>query len=79
MRNLTNVRKMRRSKYYVHEEIPEEREILKTTLLYHDGKTQVPKKVIELLGLEPGRSTIVWVAEEGKIYVEPAKQKKNFS
>jgi len=66
---------MRRGKYYVREEIPEERVILKTTLLYHDGKTQVPRKVIELLGLEPG-STIVWVAEGGRIYIEPAKQKK---
>jgi hypothetical protein len=61
-------------KYYVHEEIPQVREILKTSLIYHDRKTQVPKRVIELLQLKPGVSRIVWVAEGGKICVESAKQ-----
>ena len=71
MRSLTFVRKMiKRGRYYV----PEEREIIKTTKLYYDGKTQVPKRVIELLGLKPGRSVIVWVAERGKIHIESGKQ-----
>jgi len=62
-RNLTFVRKVRK---YVVEGT---REILKTTTLYSDGKTQVPKKVIKLLKLTRG-SQIVWVREGGKIYVE---------
>jgi bifunctional DNA-binding transcriptional regulator/antitoxin component of YhaV-PrlF toxin-antitoxin module len=45
------------------------REIIKTTTLYSDGKTQVPKKVIEKLRLSRG-SQIVWVIEGGRIYVE---------
>lgn len=51
----------------------ERREILKTTLLYHDGKTQVPKKVIKLLLLVPGHSTIVWIKDGDKVYVQPAE------
>jgi bifunctional DNA-binding transcriptional regulator/antitoxin component of YhaV-PrlF toxin-antitoxin module len=45
------------------------KEILKTTKLYSDGKTQVPKEVIERLKLKKG-SPIVWVEETGRIYVE---------
>jgi len=77
VRSLTNVRKMPKTgKYYVHEEIPQVREIIKTSLVYHDRKTQVPKRVIELLRLKPGFSRIVWVAEGGKICVESARQEK---
>jgi len=53
------------SKYVVKPE----REILKTTKLYSDGKTQVPKKVIERLKLDRG-SEIVWVLEKEKIVIE---------
>jgi len=74
VRSLTIVRKMPKTKYYIHEEIPQMREILKTSLIYYDRKTQVPKRVIELLRLKPGVSRIVWVAEGGKIYIESAKQ-----
>ena len=73
MRKLIFVRKMATPGRY---DRVEKREILKTTLLYHDGKTQVPKKVIELLNFKPGESTIVWVKEEGKIFVESAKQRR---
>lgn len=45
------------------------REILKTTMLYSDGKTQVPKRVIKLLNLERG-SQIVWIKEKERILVE---------
>ena len=48
-----------------------DREILKTTTLYSDGKTQVPKKVIKALKLERG-SQIVWIQEGPKIYIESA-------
>ncbi|MCJ7631212.1 hypothetical protein MUP77_02250 [Candidatus Bathyarchaeota archaeon] len=48
------------------------REIIKTSTLYSDDKTQVPKRVIEELRLERG-SQIVWVKEAGRIYVEPSK------
>lgn len=44
------------------------REILKTSMLYSDGKTQVPKEVIKLLKLERG-SLIVWIKEEDRITV----------
>jgi len=64
-------------KYHIHEEIPQTREIIKTSLIYHDRKTQVPKRVIKLLRLKPGVSRIVWVAEGGKICVESAKQTKH--
>ena len=59
-------------KYPIRYPIPKGREIVKTTLLYYDGKTQVPKRVIELLGLSPGSSTLVWVVEGDRIYVESA-------
>jgi hypothetical protein len=49
--------------------IIEGREIIKTTTLYADGKTQVPKKVIQLLKLEHG-SQIVWIKEANKIIIE---------
>lgn len=52
------------SKYFVEGNY----KILKTTTLYSDGKTQVPKKVIELLGLKRG-SAIVWVQDGNKIHV----------
>ena len=52
------------------------RRILKTALLYGDRKTQVPKKVIEILRLTPGESTIVWVQERGRIYIESEVQEE---
>jgi len=61
-------------RYTVRNGIPENREILKTSLIYHDRKTAIPKSVLDLLGLKPGRSRIVWVAEKGRIHVESAKQ-----
>ena len=42
--------------------------IIKTTTLYSDGKTQVPKKIINILKLEHG-SPIVWVQDGEKILV----------
>jgi len=45
------------------------RQILKTTKLYPDGKTQVPKEVIKHLKLEKG-SQIVWILDENRIVVE---------
>ena len=68
MKKLTFVRKMA-SRYSISD-----KEILKTTLLYSDGKTQVPKKVVELLSLEAGSSTIVWIRERGRVFIESAKQ-----
>ncbi len=50
--------------------------ILKTALLYGDGKMQVPKKVIEILKLTPGESTVVWVKEGGRIYLESEFQEE---
>ena len=52
------------SKYFIKDGY----KILKTTTLYSDGKTQVPKKVIETLKLTHG-SQIVWVQDEQKILV----------
>jgi len=50
--------------------IPDEaREILRTTKLYSDGKTQVPKEVIKLLRLVRG-SQIVWIREGTRIIIE---------
>jgi len=46
-----------------------DREIIKTTKLYSDGKTQVPLSVIKLLNLKKG-SQIVWVWDKGKIVIE---------
>lgn len=48
------------------------REILKTTKLYSDGKTQVPQQVIDHLKLEKG-SQIVWVLDKDRIIVESPK------
>ena len=48
-----------------------DREILKTTKLYADGKTQVPSSIIKLLHLKTG-SQIVWIWEKGKIVIEPS-------
>jgi len=42
--------------------------IIKTTTLYSDGKTQVPKEIIEKLQLERG-STMVWMEKDKKIYI----------
>lgn len=47
-------------------------EIIKTTKLYSDGKTQVPKKVIKLLRLERG-SQIVWIRQGDIIKVTSSK------
>ena len=46
-----------------------DREIIKTTTLYADGKTQVPSSVIKRLNLRKG-SQIVWVLDKGKIVIE---------
>lgn len=64
-RNLTFVRKVAEGKYVS----PGSREILNTTTLYSDGKTQVPKNVIEFLRLERG-SQIVWIKDGEKIVIE---------
>ena len=48
------------------------REIIKTTKLYSDGKTQVPQQVIEWLKLKRG-SPIVWVRNGDKINIESSK------
>jgi len=48
------------------------REILKTTTLHADGKTQVPKEVIKRLKLEKG-CQIVWILDDDKIVVESPK------
>ena len=61
-RNVTFVRIM--SKYSIEDNY----KIIKTTTLYSDGKTQVPKKIINLLKLERG-SAIVWVRDGEKILV----------
>jgi len=58
------------SKYFIEGDY----NILKTTKLYSDGKTQVPKKVIELLRLKRG-SAIVWVQAGEKIYVSSSRLK----
>jgi hypothetical protein len=58
-------------RYYVT--APEGREVIKATLLYHDRKTQVPKRVVELLKLTPGQSLMLWVLEGGRIIIESAK------
>ena len=52
------------SKYFIKDNY----KILKTTKLYSDGKTQVPKKVIEILQLKHG-SQIVWAQFEQKILI----------
>lgn len=44
------------------------RRIIRTTTLYSDGKTQVPKEVIDKLMLKRG-STIVWAEKDLKIFV----------
>jgi len=48
-------------------------EIIKTTTLYSDGKTQVPKEVIEQLKITRG-SVIVWMRDDDRIYVKNAKE-----
>jgi len=53
-------------------EVTGTREILKTTKLYSDGKTQVPTKVIELLTLQVG-SQIVWIRDGTKIIIESSR------
>jgi bifunctional DNA-binding transcriptional regulator/antitoxin component of YhaV-PrlF toxin-antitoxin module len=45
-----------------------EKEIIKTTKLYSDGKTQVPKEVIELLKLKRG-SQMLWVREGHRVFI----------
>ena len=47
----------------------QEARIIKTTTLYSDGKTQVPKEVIAQLKLKRG-SVIVWVKEKEKIFIK---------
>lgn len=49
--------------------VTEGREIIKTTTLYADGKTQVPKKIIQLLKLNCG-SQIVWIRDGNRIVIE---------
>ncbi len=49
-------------------------DIIPSTLLYKRGKVQVPWKVINVLGLTPGESTVVWVQESGRIYIESGFQ-----
>lgn len=66
-RKLTFVRKM--SKYVA----PASHGIIKTTTLYSDGKTQVPKEVIEQLKLNRG-SIIVWMKDGDRIYVKNATE-----
>ena len=65
-RYLTFVRIM--SKYVV---TPEVKRIIKTTKLYADNKTQVPREVVETLGLKMGVQ-IVWIKEHNRVYVESA-------
>jgi bifunctional DNA-binding transcriptional regulator/antitoxin component of YhaV-PrlF toxin-antitoxin module len=55
--------------YLVHEE-----EYIKITKLYPDGKTQVPPEVIKLFNLKKGKSKILWVQEDGKIFIKPSKK-----
>ena len=50
---------------------PSEKRIIKTTTLYADNKTQVPKEVVEMLKLQLG-TQIVWMKEKDRIYVESA-------
>jgi hypothetical protein len=50
---------------------PSEKRIIKTTTLYADNKTQVPKEVVEMLKLQLG-TQIVWMKENNRIYVESA-------
>jgi len=47
-------------------------EIIKVTKLYSDGKTQVPKEIIELLNLQKG-SKIVWIQNGDVITVSSSK------
>jgi len=49
----------------------EKQKIIKTTTLYSDGKTQVPRDVIAQLKLERG-SVIVWVKDGDMIFVKNA-------
>jgi hypothetical protein len=51
--------------------IASEKRIIKTTTLYADNKTQVPKEVVEMLKLQLG-TQIVWMKENNRIYVESA-------
>jgi len=50
---------------------PSEKRIIKTTTLYADDKTQVPKEVVETLKLKLG-APIVWIKENNRIYVNSA-------
>lgn len=54
--------------------LPGAREIIHTSLLYHDGKIQLPKVVVDFLRLTRGRDRIVWILEDNRIYVESAVQ-----
>jgi len=51
--------------------------IIRTTTLYSDGKTQVPKEVIAKLMLKRG-ATIVWVEKDLKIFVTNDTQNVDF-
>ena len=68
---------MKDGKYRGKYSIQTGRQILKTALLYGDRKTQVPKRVINILKLVPGESRIVWVHEGDRIYVESGFQDEN--
>lgn len=50
----------------------EEDEIIKITKVYSDGKTQLPKEVMDALGLKRG-SKVVWLRKDGVICIRNSK------
>ena len=63
---------------YRYPEPTEEIEIIKTGLVYDDGKIYLPKKVAEIIGVKPGES-VAWMLEKTKngqrIYLESSVRK----
>jgi bifunctional DNA-binding transcriptional regulator/antitoxin component of YhaV-PrlF toxin-antitoxin module len=54
---------------YIAKEIDE---IIKITKVYTDGKTQLPKEVMDALGLKRG-SKVLWLRKDGVICIKSSK------